>query len=123
LITFFYPESKPAVTGSWISRWWGRGEATPGPIKASLGEEKTFYYDKDLKRWVNKKVRYPPFVANAVSTSVNNFRLVVRNLPNSLFLLHLHQELKLPPLEGLVPGFRMARLLAHLQPVLLLPST
>jgi hypothetical protein len=29
---------------------------TPGkPIKAKLGEESSFYYDAELKRWVNKK--------------------------------------------------------------------
>ncbi|KAI6166996.1 Sec23-binding domain of Sec16-domain-containing protein [Pisolithus thermaeus] len=27
----------------------------PGPVKANLGEETSFYYDKELKRWVNKK--------------------------------------------------------------------
>ncbi|KAI0062273.1 hypothetical protein BV25DRAFT_1804047 [Artomyces pyxidatus] len=39
---------------SWFSRWWSR-ENTPGPVKATLGEESSFYYDKELKRWVNKK--------------------------------------------------------------------
>ncbi|KAJ7774593.1 Sec23-binding domain of Sec16-domain-containing protein [Mycena maculata] len=52
------PDIKPAPaasSGSWLGRWWKRSETTPGPIKASLGEETTFYYDKELKRWVNKK--------------------------------------------------------------------
>ncbi|KAJ7097910.1 Sec23-binding domain of Sec16-domain-containing protein [Mycena belliarum] len=52
------PDIKPAPAasgGSWLGRWWKRPEATPGPVKASLGEETSFYYDKDLKRWVNKK--------------------------------------------------------------------
>ncbi|KII88485.1 hypothetical protein PLICRDRAFT_140768, partial [Plicaturopsis crispa FD-325 SS-3] len=49
------PELKTANTGSWISRWWKKGDASPGPVKASLGEETTFYYDKEQKRWVNKK--------------------------------------------------------------------
>lgn len=44
-----------ASAGSWLSRLWKRSDA-PGPIKASLGEETSFYYDKELKRWVNKKV-------------------------------------------------------------------
>jgi hypothetical protein len=48
----------PAATSSWLGRWWKRSEASPGPIKASLGEETSFYYDKELKRWVNKKVRF-----------------------------------------------------------------
>ncbi|KAF8654092.1 hypothetical protein AX16_003625 [Volvariella volvacea WC 439] len=40
-------------SGGWFSRWWKReGNA---PVKASLGEESSFYYDKDLKKWVNKK--------------------------------------------------------------------
>jgi len=47
----------PAGGGSWLGRWWKKGdETTPtGPIKASLGEENAFYYDKEQKRWVNKK--------------------------------------------------------------------
>ncbi|TFK42566.1 Sec23-binding domain of Sec16-domain-containing protein [Crucibulum laeve] len=54
------PELKPTSgsSGSWfsLSRLWKRDEAlTPGPVKASLGEESAFYYDKELKRWVNKK--------------------------------------------------------------------
>ncbi|KAF7338256.1 Protein transport protein sec16 [Mycena venus] len=54
------PDAKPAPaassSGSWLGRWWKRSEATtPGPVKANLGEETSFYYDKDLKRWVNKK--------------------------------------------------------------------
>lgn len=43
-----------ASGGSWFSRFWKRSE-TPGPVKANLGEETSFYYDKELKRWVNKK--------------------------------------------------------------------
>ncbi|GLB34938.1 putative involved in the initiation of assembly of the COPII coat required for the formation of transport vesicles from the endoplasmic reticulum (ER) and the selection of cargo molecules [Lyophyllum shimeji] len=50
------PENKPApAAGGWFSRWWKKSDASPGPIKASLGEESSFYYDPDLKRWVNKK--------------------------------------------------------------------
>ncbi|KAF8590610.1 hypothetical protein K439DRAFT_1611986 [Ramaria rubella] len=50
------PELKPQ-SSSWFGRWWGRGQetASTGPIKAKLGEETSFYYDKELKRWVNKK--------------------------------------------------------------------
>jgi hypothetical protein len=57
-------EAKP--TSSWLGKLWGgKKEATPpatpgtpsAPIKAKLGEESAFYFDKDLKRWVNKKVR------------------------------------------------------------------
>ncbi|KAG2368595.1 Sec23-binding domain of Sec16-domain-containing protein [Suillus spraguei] len=44
-----------AAPSSWLGRFWRRAEAAPGPIKASLGQESAFYYDKDLKRWVNKK--------------------------------------------------------------------
>ena len=45
----------------WLSRWWKGGNTsgdgtTKGPVKVNLGEENSFYYDKDLKRWVNKKV-------------------------------------------------------------------
>ncbi|CCM02366.1 uncharacterized protein FIBRA_04461 [Fibroporia radiculosa] len=42
-----------ASSGSWLSRIWKR-ESTPGPVKANLGDSTTFYYDKELKRWVNK---------------------------------------------------------------------
>ncbi|KAF8077931.1 Sec23-binding domain of Sec16-domain-containing protein [Lyophyllum atratum] len=50
------PEATPApATSGWLSRWWKKSDAMPGPVKASLGDESAFYYDKDLKRWVNKK--------------------------------------------------------------------
>ena len=55
-----YPETedpKPnQQSSSWFSRWWSK-EGSGGPVKATLGEESSFVYDKDLKRWVNKKVR------------------------------------------------------------------
>ncbi|KAF9264646.1 hypothetical protein L218DRAFT_862380 [Marasmius fiardii PR-910] len=47
------PATSSSSSGSWLGRWWRR-ESTPGPVKANLGEEKSFYYDKELKRWVNK---------------------------------------------------------------------
>lgn len=37
----------------WFS-WFRHGEDEPKAIKAKLGEENTFYYDKELKRWLNK---------------------------------------------------------------------
>ncbi|KAH9926213.1 Sec23-binding domain of Sec16-domain-containing protein [Fomitopsis serialis] len=47
-------EEKPAGSSSgWLSRLWKR-ESTPAPVKANLGEQTSFYYDKELKRWVNK---------------------------------------------------------------------
>ncbi|KAF9464720.1 Sec23-binding domain of Sec16-domain-containing protein [Collybia nuda] len=52
----FFAASVPSTNGSWISRWWKKSDsAAPGPIKASLGEESAFYYDKEQKRWINKK--------------------------------------------------------------------
>lgn len=30
-------------------------EGTPKPVKANLGDESTFYFDKDQQRWINKK--------------------------------------------------------------------
>ncbi|OSC99056.1 hypothetical protein PYCCODRAFT_1438667 [Trametes coccinea BRFM310] len=49
------PEVKQTASSGWLSRLWRRGETpTPGPVKANLGEESSFYYDKELKRWVNK---------------------------------------------------------------------
>jgi len=40
----------------WFGGWFKKDpNAGPGPIKAKLGEESSFYYDADLKKWVNKK--------------------------------------------------------------------
>lgn len=43
----------------WFGGWWGGkkdGESSGGgPIRAKLGEENSFYYDPELKKWVNKK--------------------------------------------------------------------
>lgn len=59
----FIEAQAPAGGGSWFGRWWkkGDGTTTTGPVKASLGEENAFYYDKEQKRWVNKKVSKPFF--------------------------------------------------------------
>ncbi|KAJ3551916.1 hypothetical protein NM688_g4435 [Phlebia brevispora] len=48
---------KPASSGGWLSRLWKRSDSNPGPVKANLGDASSFYYDKELKRWVNKNVR------------------------------------------------------------------
>ncbi len=56
------PELK--ASASWFGRLWGRSASTDPAAqaaqakakKAHLGEETSFVYDKDLKRWVNKKV-------------------------------------------------------------------
>jgi hypothetical protein len=52
----------PAKKGWGLGGWFGGGkketqqESHPNkPIKAKLGEESSFYYDPDLKRWINKK--------------------------------------------------------------------
>jgi hypothetical protein len=40
----------------WFGGWFKKDpNAAPGPIKAKLGEENSFYYDPELKKWVNKK--------------------------------------------------------------------
>ncbi|KZV90262.1 hypothetical protein EXIGLDRAFT_750750 [Exidia glandulosa HHB12029] len=49
------PSDAAKAGGGWFSRIWGSKAETPGPVKANLGEETSFYYDKELKRWVNKK--------------------------------------------------------------------
>ncbi|KAN0061669.1 hypothetical protein ACQY0O_005660 [Thecaphora frezii] len=54
------PELKPSASTSWLGRLWGRSSSTSSTEstkakKAHLGEETAFYYDKELKRWVNKK--------------------------------------------------------------------
>ncbi|KAG1808528.1 hypothetical protein EV424DRAFT_1269760, partial [Suillus variegatus] len=48
------PATASAAPSSWLGRFWKRFETAPGPIKASLGDQSAFYYDKDLKCWVNK---------------------------------------------------------------------
>jgi COPII coat assembly protein SEC16 len=48
-------ETPEGGTTSWFSRWWKRSDSRT-PIKANLGEDTSFYYDKELKRWVNKSV-------------------------------------------------------------------
>ncbi|ANB12296.1 Sec16p [Sugiyamaella lignohabitans] len=41
----------------WFSGWFKKGEddGQPKAVRAKLGEESSFYYDQELKRWVNKK--------------------------------------------------------------------
>ncbi|USP80886.1 uncharacterized protein yc1106_08160 [Curvularia clavata] len=49
-------EAAAAKKGGWLSGWFKKdANAGPGPIKAKLGEESSFYYDTDLGKWVNKK--------------------------------------------------------------------
>lgn len=67
-IPFFLAKRAAAAAGAkkgWgFGGWFGGakkaegniGEASPGkPIKAKLGEQSSFVYDPDLKRWINKK--------------------------------------------------------------------
>ena len=45
----------------WFTGWFKKDpNAAPGPIRAKLGEESSFVYDPDLKRWVDKKGGAPP---------------------------------------------------------------
>jgi hypothetical protein len=45
-----------AKKAGWFGGWFKKDpNAPPGPIKAKLGEESSFYYDPDLGKWVNKK--------------------------------------------------------------------
>ncbi|KAE8354761.1 Sec23-binding domain of Sec16-domain-containing protein [Aspergillus coremiiformis] len=52
---------KPPAAGrkSWFGGWFGgakkENDLSGGPIRAKLGEENSFYYDSELKKWVNKK--------------------------------------------------------------------
>ena len=42
----------------WFGGWFGGKKEQmpgPGPVRAKLGEENSFYFDKDLNKWVNKK--------------------------------------------------------------------
>ncbi|KAF2855039.1 hypothetical protein T440DRAFT_464350 [Plenodomus tracheiphilus IPT5] len=45
-----------AKKAGWFGGWFKKDPAAaPGPIKAKLGEENSFVYDPELKKWVNKK--------------------------------------------------------------------
>ena len=56
-------EKASAEKKGWLSGWFGGkkdpsaigGQAPAGPIRAKLGEASSFYYDEQLKKWVNKK--------------------------------------------------------------------
>ncbi|KZF21402.1 hypothetical protein L228DRAFT_262424 [Xylona heveae TC161] len=55
-------DSKPQEKKGWFGSWFSKGGSSNesgGPIKAKLGEESSFYYDPDLKKWVNKKAGAP----------------------------------------------------------------
>jgi hypothetical protein len=42
----------------WFGGWFGAKKDQmpgPGPVRAKLGEQNSFYFDKDLNKWVNKK--------------------------------------------------------------------
>ncbi|KAL5533326.1 hypothetical protein ACEPAF_5102 [Sanghuangporus sanghuang] len=57
------PETNSSISSSssWFGRWFSRpSSAKPAPVKANLGEETSFYYNKELKRWVNKKAGAEP---------------------------------------------------------------
>ncbi|KAI0306558.1 Sec23-binding domain of Sec16-domain-containing protein [Multifurca ochricompacta] len=79
-------ESKPSQqSSSWFGRWWNR-EGSSGPVKATLGEESSFVYDKELKRWVNKKAdaktphpAVPPPPPRAQTTSPGHPTLRISN--------------------------------------------
>ena len=84
LSSFLLDPPSTTSAGSWLSRLWKRSD-TPGPIKASLGEETSFYYDKELKRWVNKKVSK---LLRAYLDNTSWFSRVEQRL-------HKHQHLRL----------------------------
>ncbi|EIN07345.1 hypothetical protein PUNSTDRAFT_105006 [Punctularia strigosozonata HHB-11173 SS5] len=43
-----------ATSNGWLSRWWKKSDG-PAPVKANMGEDNSFYFDKELGKWVNKK--------------------------------------------------------------------
>ena len=49
-------EVKQSASSGWLSRLWKRENSSPAPVKANLGEQSSFYYDKELGKWVNKNV-------------------------------------------------------------------
>ncbi|EPS28582.1 hypothetical protein PDE_03528 [Penicillium oxalicum 114-2] len=53
-------DAQQSAKKGWFGGWFGGAKKEAdhtggGPIRAKLGEESSFYYDKDLKKWVNKK--------------------------------------------------------------------
>jgi hypothetical protein len=49
-------DAGPGKKGGWLSGWFKKDpNAAPASIKAKLGEDNSFYYDPELKKWVNKK--------------------------------------------------------------------
>lgn len=96
---------RPAAKG-WFS-WLGRGgdSSKPAPVRAKLGESKSsFYFDKDLKRWVNGKVRLENKILGIlILTLFTSLRKELRQ-PLRLLLRHHHLlELKLrPPVKWVV---------------------
>ena len=52
-------EVKQAASSGWLSRLWKRSDTSPpGAVKANLGDQSSFYFDKELGKWVNKNVSF-----------------------------------------------------------------
>ena len=52
-------EVKQAASSGWLSRLWKRSDtSSPGAVKANLGDQSSFYFDKELGKWVNKNVSF-----------------------------------------------------------------
>ncbi|SCV71958.1 BQ2448_4652 [Microbotryum intermedium] len=54
------PTIRTAPSRSWLGGWFKRDSPSPvqngpGPVRANLGEQTSFVYDAELKRWVNRK--------------------------------------------------------------------
>ncbi|KDE08917.1 hypothetical protein MVLG_01011 [Microbotryum lychnidis-dioicae p1A1 Lamole] len=54
------PSIRTAPSRSWLGGWFKRDSPSPvqngpGPVRANLGEQTSFVYDAELKRWVNRK--------------------------------------------------------------------
>ena len=110
-------ELKPnQQSSSWFSRWWNR-EGSGGPVKATLGEESSFVYDKDLKRWVNKKVSLRLLTPGFLCLRRHFRLLLIPRIPPHLLCLLL--ELKLHPPVTLLRG-KQTEFLWHLHPRALL---
>lgn len=101
ILNFFLLDPPPpaaAPAGSWLSWLWKRTDA-PGPIKASLGEETSFYYDKELKRWVNKKVN---MLLRAYLDSASFSSRLEQKLRNNQHPRSHPHEPRLPPLVSAI---------------------
>lgn len=66
-------QNSKGKSAGWLGGWFSRAKAEEGindkkPIKARLGEDSSFYYDANLKKWVNKNASPDEQASTAAAT-------------------------------------------------------